>query len=101
MSDLIKRAEAIIEKYEKNSDDERREVVEALRIVVRGRKARLKLKCPPGLKQKGSACVPKSGKETVMRRIAARRGAIKRKPQQARINRKRKKSVAIRRNRGM
>ena len=71
--------------------------------VVRGKKAKYKVICPKGKKYLASkkVCVRVSGREKFRKKRGAKRAAIKRKRKMGKILKKRRKSMKIRKARGM
>ena len=71
--------------------------------VVRGKKAKYKIICPKGKKYLASkkVCVRVSGREKFRKKRGAKRAAIKRKRKMGKILKKRRKSMKIRKARGM
>lgn len=74
-------------------------VDEKIRPVIRGKRIKIKVKCPPGTKTKSGTCVP-SGKSRISRILGAKKGVIKRFASKVKASRKRKASRKIRKMRG-
>ena len=69
--------------------------------VIRKGKLIKKTFCQKGQKAKGGRCVAMKSKERTLRKMKARKGAIKRKGKMARIKKKRKKAMKKRKIYGL
>ena len=69
--------------------------------VIRKGKIKKKLFCQPGQKAVGGRCVTMKSKEKARRKIKSKKSALKRKAKQAKITKKRNKSMRKRKRLGM